>query len=91
MHTDIKYSGADGAKRAQALKDIEGWFGKERMVTFEASVKAIQESDEPMNRTNFVMTVWFGGVQGYPVQVWADKLGIPAYTEAEIAANESQG
>lgn len=75
MHKDIKYEGTDEEKRAKALKDIEQWLGEAKFKEFGDRVRRCQP---PATRREFRFALMVGGIQGYPVEVWADELGVAA-------------
>lgn len=85
MHREEDYSkiADETAKRAKAIEDLKQWFGLKRFEDFGKSVKATNPS---MSRLTFIFAVSMGGAEGYPVEVWADELGVPPYTEEEIEA-----
>lgn len=65
-----KYEGTQEEKDKKAIEDIRFYLGEER---FEAAEKLI---DKSINYKQFVFSVEFLGVVGYPVEAWARKLGV---------------
>lgn len=78
MHSNIHYTGEEAEKRAKALEDLKNWFGLEKFNSFSADVKACKP---PLSREQFRFACMIGGVEGYPVEVWADELGVPQDNE----------
>lgn len=70
-HRDIKYDRTDESKaRRAALKDVISWLGykKYRSLTWEFRKAA------PMTVEQFGRYCWIAGIQGYPVNVWYDRV-----------------
>lgn len=71
MHYTRDYSKLEEPeKSAEALKDIKGYLGAK---TFNKVNKQFR-AEPPIDLLQFEMIVSFGGVQGFPVQVWYNHL-----------------
>ncbi len=73
MHTTKVYEGTEAEKREQARKDIANWLGIKK---FEDTTRAVRACEPKMTWEQFVMMCGIGGIQGYPVEVWAEDCGI---------------
>ena len=84
MHTTISYEGLDKeAKQAKALKDMQEWFGSR----WEKVLATLQKEAPSMNMREFRMALSFAGVQGYPVEVLGEMLGIHEAATPEAEEN----
>lgn len=89
-HTDRHYDDPDPqVNKTKALADIEQWLGKKKFKSFAADIKLHQQS-RIVSRGEFRFALMIGGIEGYPVEVWADELGIPpAESKDEVEVVES--
>jgi len=72
MHTNIEYTGTEAEKQARAMKDIQEWFGSRYAeITRDFKGAIIHEN---MTEEHFRTLCAFGGIQGYPITVWWQKL-----------------
>ena len=75
-HYNVRYDG-DGAED-RAMEDLRDWFGADRFDTVNELLQKSIADGSIRNRMQFRFQVSFAGVQGYPVEIWADRLGLPA-------------
>lgn len=81
MHHEINYSALPEAdKETKALNDIKEWLGVKKFNRVEKDVKACQP---PLSRRQFQFMCSIAGFEGYPVEVWANKLGVPPIPKEE--------
>jgi hypothetical protein len=81
-HQNIKYEGTDAEKRSKAIKDLKKWFGAAK---FNKVSRDIVKCEPPITRQQLRNMASIGGAEGYPVDVWADQLGLapePPATES---------
>ena len=86
MHRTFDYNViADETKRkAKAISDIKDWIGPKKFVQITRDVKRCQP---PMTGFQFAMMCELGGIQGYPVRVWAEQVGLTLpEAEEQVAA-----
>lgn len=83
MHNTIDYSKyPEAEKRRKALQDIQNWIGIKK---FDEQSKAIRSCQPPMTWPQFMLMCAIGGIEGYPVRVWAEDCGI------ELPPEEKKG
>lgn len=64
-------------RKAKALADLKEWLGEERYNKTSQIVRERIAAGQPMRRSQFLLTVSFiAGAEGYPVECWADELGL---------------
>lgn len=75
MHQTVDYSKyTDPAeKRQRALKDVKNWVGIRKFDKVSKQVRACQLK---MTFAQFEMMCSIGGIEGYPVVVWAEECNI---------------
>lgn len=67
-----KYEGTQEEKDKETINDIRFYLGDQ----FERIEKLIMSHEPPPTMKDFVFSLSFLGIQGYPVEAWARKLGI---------------
>jgi hypothetical protein len=73
MHTNTEYDTTNPAEaEAQALRDIQNWFGDSWPKVNAAMKTAVREDNLTFEQFKFLASL--AGAQGYPVKVWYDKL-----------------
>ena len=72
MHHTRTYIGTQEEKDKKAMEDIRFYLGDE---LFEKTEKIIG-CDKTISRKEFVFSLSFLGIQGYPCEAWARKLNI---------------
>ncbi len=73
MSYTLKYDDSNPADRERALQDVKNWFGEDR---YNQACERIRNLATLPTRKQFRVIAAFGGVCGFPVEVWADELGI---------------
>lgn len=63
----------EAAKRDQAIKDIIAWIGPKK---FKEVSSMVRNSEPPVTFGQFEVMCGIGGLEGYPVRVWAEDCGI---------------
>ena len=83
MHRTVKYEGTEEEKKAKAIADLKDWLGKEK---FESQTELVKASFPPLDWFQFSLMCDIGGIQGYPVRVWAELCGIKVEDKDEQEA-----
>ena len=75
----------EATKKEQAIKDIISWIGPKK---FKQLSSDIRRCDPPMTYAQFEFMCGMGGIEGYPVRVWAEDCGIEVPKKGDEDANE---
>ena len=85
MHRSFDYNiiTDESKRKAKAISDIKDWVGPRKFVKITRDVKRCVP---PMSADQFALMCDIGGIQGYPVRIWAEQCGIVLTTLEEEAA-----
>lgn len=83
MHYTIDYSKITDPveKQAKAIYDIKNYLGVPKF----KQVCRLVHGDQTVTREGFIMSLAiFVGIEGYPAEAWADKLGLVVAKPEEV-------
>jgi len=78
MHYNVDYAGLTGSAKAdKAIEDIKNYLGAQRFNKLDKEFKLFMRTDDKKLDFNYFRNMLnIGGISGYPVQAWAERLGI---------------